>query len=130
MRYYFDNNISPRYAAMLRALDVDVRAIREDFPANTLDIDFLQQLRDCILITADRRIRTRKLEAIALRRSGISALFLGSFWAKLTVWDGAKWMVAHWPEIDRFAMTNPSGTYAEMAHTPKYSKAAGYGRSS
>ncbi len=114
MIYVFDNNISPRYAAMLRGLGVDVQPLRELFPANIKDTEYLPQLRDCVLITADQRIRTRKAEAAALRQSGVTTLFLARFWAKLSFWDGASWLVARWPDIEQFASTVPAGTCAEV----------------
>lgn len=46
----FDNNMSPRYAAMLQALGVDVRPLRDMFRADIKDTDYLPQLRDCTLI--------------------------------------------------------------------------------
>jgi len=114
VKYFFDNNISPRYAAMLRALDVDVTALRELFPPDIKDIDFLSQLTECILITGDQRLLTRKVEAAALRQSGISALFLARFWTKMTFWDQARWLVTRWPDIDRFASHTSMGAYAEV----------------
>src|SRR5579863_6889465 len=97
---------------MLRALGVDVTAVRERFPANIRDTDFLSQLTECVLITGDQHLRTRKLEAMALRQSGISALFLARFWAKMSFWDQARWLVTRWPDIDRFASHTSMGTYA------------------
>lgn len=114
MIYFFDNNISPRYAEMLRALGVNVTALSERFPPNIKDEDFLPQLKDCILITGDQRIRTRKIEAAALRQSGISALFLARFWPRLVLWDQARWLVTRWPDIDRFTSRTSMGTYAEV----------------
>ena len=45
MRYLFDNDISPHLAAMLRALDVDVTGLRERWPSNTPDQEFLAALK-------------------------------------------------------------------------------------
>ena len=39
MKYLLDNNISYRYAAMLRALDLDIEALRERFPQDIRDVD-------------------------------------------------------------------------------------------
>ena len=99
---------------MLRALDVNVTALRERFPPDSSDLFYLSQLADCVLVTGDRRIQTRKLEAIALRQSGISALFMARFWSKLTFWDQAVWLVRHWPDTERFAASTTMGTYAEI----------------
>lgn len=84
------------------------------FPPNVKDTEYLPQLRDCVLITGDQRIRTRQAEAAALRRSGVTTLFLARFWTKLSFWDQARWLVSRWPDIDRFASTVPAGTCAEV----------------
>ena len=44
MKYFFDNCICPKYAQMLRALDVDVTALRELFPQDIKDVDLLSEL--------------------------------------------------------------------------------------
>ena len=51
---------------------------------------------------------------VALRQSGISAVFLARFWSKLTFWDQAAWLVTHWPDIERLAANTTMGTYAEI----------------
>lgn len=112
MKYVLDNNISPRFAAMLRALDVDTIALREILPANTDDNVFLSHLSDRTLITGDQHIRTRKIEATALKQSGVSAIFFAPFWPKLKFWGQAQWLVTKWPDIDRFVSSTSMGTYA------------------
>lgn len=70
MTYLFDNNISPRLARMLAALGIDAKPLRDIFPQDIKDIDFLPQLRDTgwVLVTGDTSIVTRRAEAIALRK--------------------------------------------------------------
>lgn len=89
--FFFDNNLSPSYARMLRALDVDARALREEFPRNTDDVDWLPEIgrRGWVLITHDRSIRTRPAEARALRASVVTAIFLGRFWRTTGRWEQA-----------------------------------------
>ena len=43
MNYLLDNNISYRLVAMLRALDVDVRALRDEFPEDITDVEFYHE---------------------------------------------------------------------------------------
>ncbi len=59
MIYFFDNNFSPKHARMLAALGVEVRVLRDEFPENVKDVDYLPRLRDTgwILITSDKHIR-------------------------------------------------------------------------
>jgi hypothetical protein len=114
--YLFDNNISPRLARMLRELSVDARALREEFPQGVKDPEFLPRLKGTgwVFMTADTRITTRPVEAAALKESGVTALFLGPFWAKLTLWKQAAWIVGRWEEIDRFGSSAPRGTCAVL----------------
>ena len=112
MTYLFDNDISPKLAKMLRELGVDAWALREAFPENTPDTDYLPELgnRGWVLVTKDRHIRTRPVEAKALAESGVTALFLGPFFGKLTFWAQATWLVNRWPEIEKFASRIDPGT--------------------
>src|SRR5690349_18738074 len=112
MTYLFDNCLSYRFASMPAALDVDVKALRDVFPADIKDVDFLPQLRGrgWVLVTTDRHMQTRQIEAATLRASGITALFLGRFSGKLSFWQQAQWLVTRWPEIARFAERVSAGT--------------------
>ena len=55
----------------------------------------LPRLKDTgwVFVTADTRITTRPVEAAALKESDVTALFLGPFWAKLTLWPQVAWLV-------------------------------------
>lgn len=116
MIYFFDNNISYRYVRMLAALDVAAKALREEFPEDITDCDLFDRLRgkDNVFITADESIRRREAEARALRQCGITALFLGPFWAKMLFWEQAIWLVSRWRRIDAFASSVAQGTCAEL----------------
>lgn len=116
MKYLFDNNFSPKLVRMLRALDVRACALRECFPANVDDKEYLSQLAGTgwILLTCDRHIRTRKAEARALRESGVSALFFNPFFTKKELWDQAHWLVKNWPRIEAHCRAAVPGSYAEV----------------
>jgi PIN domain-containing protein len=116
--YLFDNNLSFRFAYMLQALGVDVVAVR-DVPTlgeSSKDPEILAWLegRECIFLTGDQRIRTRPLEVAALRQHHFTALFKDRFWAKLTFWPQAAWLVAHWPQIEQFSMDALPGACAVL----------------
>jgi hypothetical protein len=116
--YLFDNNISFRFAQALRALGVDVYAVREiDEPGESADdVDILTWLigRDRVFVSGDRHIRTRPLEVAALRQSGVTALFLSPFWSKLEFWPQAAWLVKQWPNVEKFAGSASLGTCARI----------------
>ena len=121
MKYIFDNNISPKFAHMLRALDCDVAALREEFPANITDPDFLTAIagRAAVFVTGDRKMTTRPHELAALKASGVTALFLGPFWSKLGFWKQAAWLVHRWPALDSFSNVVARGTFAEISQGGK-----------
>lgn len=121
MKYFFDNCISFRYALMLRALDVDAVALREEYPADIADIDLFRDFRGKKLafITADTKQATRRQEAKALRECGVTALFLGPFWPKMEQWKQATWLVSKWPRISGFADSVTLGTCADIKQNGK-----------
>ena len=121
MKYFFDNAISPKYAHMLAALEVDAVALRDEFPPDIDDVALFERLRgrDIVFVTADRRIRRRQSEARALRECGVTALFFGPFWSKMGFWQQAAWFVAKWPLLDGFARGAARGTCAEVKQNGK-----------
>ncbi len=114
MKYFFDNNISPKYAKMLAALDVDATALRDEFDASIKDVDLFPKLhgRNLVFVSGDIRIRTRLAEAQALHSCGVTALFFDRFWGKMTFWQQASWLVAKWPKVNGFASGVTLGTCA------------------
>jgi hypothetical protein len=121
LKFFFDNNISFRFAEMLRALGEDVLALREQFPQDTKDPDLLKALsgRDVVFVSAEKVMRTHAVEAPLLREAGVTALFFGPFWSKLQFWPQAQWLVMHWPKIRGFAEGAARGTCAEVKHSGK-----------
>jgi len=45
LKYLFDNNISPKLAYMLSALDVDVHPLRKVMPPDSSDEEIFENLR-------------------------------------------------------------------------------------
>jgi hypothetical protein len=116
VKYFFDNCISYRYALMLRALDVDAVALKEQFSEDIKDLALFPRLRGTgvVFITSDTSQSTRLQEARALREAGVTALFLGPFWGKMTFWPQAIWIVSKWERLDGFARNVTPGTCAEI----------------
>ena len=117
----FDNDISPRLAAMLNALDVDVFALRDKFPPDTKDVDFLERLKGSgiVLISANTSMRTNAIESRVLKQANITALYLGPFGGRMGLWRQAEWLIKHWPTIDGFARGVATGTCAEIKQNGK-----------
>jgi hypothetical protein len=123
VKYFFDNCISYRFARMLAALEEweEVVALRDRFEEDIADVDLFRELKgsDYVFITYDERQRSRKIEATALRESGLTALWLGPFWAKKGFMDQAKWIITRWEKVDQFASTVVQGTCAELTERGK-----------
>ncbi len=105
MRFIFDNNLSIYLARAIAALcepeSVVVRHIRERFPEDTPDIDWIDALaaeKDWAVVTQDRLTRN-PLEKEALRRSGLTAFILVRGWAHHKEWEKAAQLVRWWPRI-------------------------------
>jgi len=116
VKYFLDNCISYRFADMLRALGVDIVALREEYPENTEDVELFKKLhgRKLVFITTNTSQRTRLHEARALKASGVTSLFLAPFFEKMRFWDQAIWMVRYWPKITAFAEHMELGVCAEI----------------
>jgi hypothetical protein len=121
VKYFFDNCISYRYADMLSALGVEVEALRHSFSESITDMDLFEQLRgwEVAYLSGDTSQTTQIHEARALKECGITALFLGPFWSKMTFWPQAIWLVKHWETIDGFARAVSLGTCAELTQRGK-----------
>ncbi|MDZ4684402.1 MAG: hypothetical protein SH850_04880 [Planctomycetaceae bacterium] len=118
MKYLFDNDISPRFAQMLRALEIDVVALREIMPADTKDADFLGDLKRRhsidVFISNNSAQRTNRIEAALLKSSGVTALYFNPFWGSLRLWGQAKWLINHWEKIEGFVRGAAPGTCADI----------------
>jgi hypothetical protein len=116
MKYFFDNCISPKLPAMLRALGEDAIALRDAFPEGIKDVPLFEKIKgkNLVFISTDAKQLTREHEARALKQAGNTALFLGPFFEKMLLWDQAVWLVRRWPRISGFAEGVAPGTCAEI----------------
>lgn len=101
---------------MLLALEVDIVALREEFPQDVEDIALFQELhgRNLAFISTDTSQRTREHEARALKAAGVAALYFTPFFQKLQFWAQATWLIRRWPDIDGFATSMDLGVCAEI----------------
>lgn len=82
MKVFLDNNLPPRLAKALAALFDGIHvvvALREKFPQNVSDIDWISELSKeggWTVLSSDRRILKNPSEKAALRASNLTAFFL------------------------------------------------------
>lgn len=106
MKYLIDNNLPPALAHAIHELssvkgDVEVYALKDKFPTNTLDIDWINTLsseKNWVIISQDR-FRKGDAEKEVIRQSGLTVFFLDKQWAKRKYWDKAQNLVRWWPAI-------------------------------
>ena len=120
MRYFFDNNLSIHLARAIAALckpeRIEVTHLRDKFPANISDVEWIDALaseQDWVVISQDRLTRN-PLEKEALRRSGLIAFILVKGWSRHREWDIAAQLVRWWPRIMEAAEMVQGGAAFEV----------------
>jgi len=105
VRFFLDNNLSPKLAAVLRALDHDVVHLREHFAESAADVDWIPEVaaNGWTVITVDHAIRSRPHEREVWRSSRICVFFLQKGVLKLRIHDQVAWVVSAWEGIVRAA---------------------------
>lgn len=109
MKFFFDNNLSPRFPRGLKQLNDDhgvkeILALRDKFKQNEEDQVWLQKLSSeggWFIVTQDRFTKGH-LEKKAFSEASV-ATFLLSGWGKHTYWDQAHSLVKQWPVIVKVA---------------------------
>ena len=109
MKFFFDNNLAAKIAKGLNGFvspEHQVLHLKEKFPANTDDTDWMQALgreADWIIVTADIRIGRNRHEIEAWKEAGHTIFFLKPGWLKMTFWDQAQKFVKCFPEVIKTA---------------------------
>ena len=116
MTYFFDNNISPKLVGILKLLDVDVLHLKDVFPEDEKDVDWLPRAGEegWIVVTVDHAIRHRAAEYEALKRSRVTVLFLAKGFLKRARWLQAQWLISKWPKMEEQAQKLRPGTLMEV----------------
>jgi hypothetical protein len=94
LKLLIDNNLSFKLAHSLQPLfpEHEITPLREKFPANTPDVEWIQALDaegGWAALTAERKLKTRPHERLALERSNVVFFFLTGHWLKCSVADQA-----------------------------------------
>ena len=105
MKLLIDHNISYRIARSLHALfelEHEIVALRDRFPDNTPDIEWIEELDQqgaWAVLTRDLRIRTRPHERKAMDASRIVFFFLAGAWRKSDVAETAVRLIRLVPKM-------------------------------
>ncbi len=103
MRFFIDNNLSPRLASGMRAFGENVEHLRDKFKPNAKDIDWLKYIgeNNLFLITKDEKIRHHPFELAELKKYGIGTFLLGG--KNKNHWDIVEQLVRNWRRIKEHA---------------------------
>ena len=106
MKFFLDNNLSPRFAQALQALEGEGRNevvhLRSKFSAAAEDVDWIRSLAsegNWVIISGDLRISQNEFERKAWRDSGLTAFFFAKGWMNVKFWDQAWRLIKWWPII-------------------------------
>ena len=110
MNLFLDNDLAPRHARAIDALEGEhgntVVHLREKYPANTPDVDWMTALAkegSWVVITADYRISKNPHELQAWKEAGLIVFFLRKSWLSIGFWDQAWQLIKQWPRIPSVA---------------------------
>lgn len=117
MRFFVDNNISPRIAKALNALEErdrnEVVHLKQKFDQSVSDIQWLSSLGQeghWVVLTCDRNILRNPHERAAWKESGLTVFFFKESYLKFSFWDQAWQLIKKWPEIKERAEKSDAGS--------------------
>ncbi len=105
MKFFLDNNLSPKLAKSLNALvepEHQVIHLKDRFPADTSDEEWMLALAketDWVIISGDIQITKNRAEIEAWKAAGHTTFFLKKGWINLKGWISFK-------NLPRFSLTS------------------------
>ncbi|HVT10941.1 MAG TPA: hypothetical protein VHE55_01635 [Fimbriimonadaceae bacterium] len=118
--FFFDNDISPRIVEALKKLvnpnDADLIALRERFPQNTKDVDWIPDAgkNDWVVISRDFNQRRRDSEHAALRLHKVRALYIRQSGNPAELYADAARIIKNWPKIYEWGRTAKPHALAKL----------------
>jgi 1,2-phenylacetyl-CoA epoxidase PaaB subunit len=115
VRFFFDNNLSPKLARSLDKLvepQHQVVHLKDRFAANTADEVWMRALageEGWIIVSGDLRIRKNPHEIKAWTEAGHTTFFLKKGWIDLTFWEQAWKFAKVFPDMIAAAERAPRG---------------------
>ena len=117
MTFFFDNTFPPQLVRILAILGVDAHHLQDDFPAHTIDVDWLPEVgkRGWVVVTGDRRISKKPPERKALEEANVIAVFMAKGFTSKPIFDLVSSFIKWWPDIDRAVARVKPGTSLEVS---------------
>ena len=116
MKFFVDNNISPKAARALNCLVEPLHSVvhlKEKFLANTTDVDWMQKLAEeegWIIVSGDVNISRNPHEVHAWKAAGHTIFFLSPGWTHLERFEQASKLLALFPRITELALKAKRGS--------------------
>lgn len=110
MNFLINNNLPPAIARALNELTKSeghsVVSLRERFPANSADIDWVTHLKKegGWAVVSQDKFSKGDAERRAFRECGMPIFCLARQWGKMTYWNKAENLVRWWPSITEQAL--------------------------
>lgn len=105
MKFFFDNNVSPKLAGAMKCLEGDeaVLHLTDRYAPDTPDEEWLEFIgrEGIVLISRDRMIRKRAGEFLTFRRHKVGAFFLTG--KDVGKWGEARQIINAWENIKDLA---------------------------
>jgi hypothetical protein len=115
VRFFLDNNLSPKVARALNALlepEHSAHHLKDLYPADTLDEVWMTDLGtqpDWVILSGDSAITRNPHEVRAWKEAGHPIFFLKPGWTHLPRWDSASKLFHRFPEILKLAQKAKPG---------------------
>jgi len=109
VRFFLDNNLSPKIARALNLLlapSHTAHHLKDEFAPNTPDVVWMSDLArqsGWVIISADTAISRNPHEVRAWREAGHPVFFLKPGWTHIKLWDSASKLFRLFPDIVRLA---------------------------
>lgn len=129
MRFFLDNNISPKVARALNHLlepDHSAHHLKDQFPGNAKDEEWMADLgrqSGWVILSGDSAISRNPHEVIAWKEAGHPIFFLKPAWTHLPRWESASKLFHRFPEILKLAeKANPGDAFMVPVKGQKIAK--------
>jgi hypothetical protein len=116
VKYFLDNTFPRNLSKILVLLGVDACHLQDEFPPNTLDVDWIPEVgkRGWVVITGDRGISKKPAERKALEEAKIISVFMAKGFTEKPIFELVSLFIKWWPDIDRHVHHVTPGTSLQV----------------